>query len=242
LQFREERLAQQRHSVNAQHDLAIVRENLGDTQLQTGKPELAKAEYQKALDIYEALANADPSSGVHQDSVARACYRLATAELRLTDRKSSDRDYRRALKIREQQFQKSQTVGTLKPLMVVQARCGQHAKAAGLAERIQRHPLAGKDPQNLFDVACCYALCMDAVTSQGTSSRPVSEGTPLQHDYATRAVAALKEAIAHGYSDVRGIEMDPDLDPLRGLPAYQTLIGELKNSVAKPSPNSQSAK
>src|SRR5262249_53717169 len=94
------------------------------------------------------------------------------------------------------------------------ARCGQHQRAAEIAEKLR----AGTaDSELLFEAACGYALCAAAV--------PGEPG--LRRSYTDQALGALQEAVTKGYKDAVWIETDPDLDPIRGLPAYKALMAKL---------------
>jgi len=66
--------------------------------------------------------------------------------------------------------------------------------------------------------------------------RPESRGIfyNLACDYSrlkdkTRAIAALKKAVENGYADLHSLETDPDLEPIRGEPEFQRILGDLRN-------------
>ena len=72
-----------------------------------------------------------------------------------------------------------------------------------------------KESGFLYDAACAYAIASDAV---------VKKEPTRANSYADRAIALLKQAISHGYSDYLHMETDSDLDPLRQHAGYKELL------------------
>jgi tetratricopeptide (TPR) repeat protein/tRNA A-37 threonylcarbamoyl transferase component Bud32 len=83
-----------------------------------------------------------------------------------------------------------------------------------IAEQLHR-----QEPCYLYDLACHLALAAKLSGNEG------------DRDAATRAVAALRAYSAAGFDNVHKLKTDPRLDPLRGLPAFQTLVRELKDKL-----------
>jgi hypothetical protein len=50
----------------------------------------------------------------------------------------------------------------------------------------------------------------------------------LAQQYADRAVALLRQAVAKGYKDVAHLKKDADLDGLRRRPDFQQLLADLE--------------
>jgi tetratricopeptide (TPR) repeat protein len=216
-------------SVSAQHNSAVAEETLGNAYLLAKRPDLARTQYLGALAIYQKLQQGEPESLQYLDEVARAYYRVATAQLALNDLKGSDESYAESLKFREACVRVAgRNVFSVAPLIMVQARCGQYEAASKTAGNIERAPEFNKDPDNLFNVACCYALCSAAVTKGKKTAR---EKEQLRESFIDRAFRALQNAVAHGYQPLFNIETDPDLEPIRNSPQYLALLKELKQSV-----------
>ncbi len=95
------------------------------------------------------------------------------------------------------------------------ARLGRPADAAATAEMVRA--LKPDDGPNLYDVACCYALCV-----------PAAKEKAERDGYAARAVADLRAAADRGFRDVEKIESDPDLDALHTEAGYRAIVGGLK--------------
>jgi adenylate cyclase len=76
-----------------------------------------------------------------------------------------------------------------------------------LAPLLDKHNLDGN---TLFNIACLYAGLDD-----------------LEH-----AMESLRRSVAAGYRNIEQFRIDNDLDPLRELPEFKDLMGELESSYA----------
>jgi hypothetical protein len=72
-----------------------------------------------------------------------------------------------------------------------------------------------KEPCDLYEAACGYALCV-----------PLTDQPSIRENYATRAVALLRQSIANGFKDIAHMKEDPDLDALRQREDFKKLIPE----------------
>jgi tetratricopeptide (TPR) repeat protein len=111
-----------------------------------------------------------------------------------------------ALKERGGETQRRLLLGRAEAL----ARRGRVADAATTAQMVRG--LKPEDGPNLYDVACCYALCVPTARAE----------------YVTRAVEELRNAAQHGFRDVEKIESDPDLDALHSELSYKAFVAGLK--------------
>jgi hypothetical protein len=69
---------------------------------------------------------------------------------------------------------------------------------------------------------------------QGTSESVLTAEERTQRQrYLDRAVEVLLLAKANGYKDVKNLEVEPDLDPVRNQPGFQALMREYKTGSAK---------
>jgi tetratricopeptide (TPR) repeat protein len=106
------------------------------------------------------------------------------------------------------------------------ARQGRPAEAAATAEKLrERKP---QDGINLYNVACCYALCAPAVGAGKPADLLTAEERAARADYTARALKELRAAVDHGFRDVAHMESDPDFDALRHEPGYRAIVAELK--------------
>jgi serine/threonine protein kinase/tetratricopeptide (TPR) repeat protein len=83
-----------------------------------------------------------------------------------------------------------------------------------LADAGELAKLKGWSATSLYNLACIYSLAS-------------AKDRAKQDEHAQRAVALLRQAVQAGYKNVPHIKKDPDLDPLRQRPDFQTLLAEL---------------
>ncbi len=104
----------------------------------------------------------------------------------------------------------------------VQRDLGRPAEAAAAA--LERKQLWRTDSQQLYDVASELARCIPLV-GKGKTERTTQEEAQ-RRQYAEQAIAALGEALRHGYEDRARIKSDVNLAPLHTFPAFQDLLTE----------------
>jgi serine/threonine-protein kinase len=231
VRLREELAGAHTKDAAVQRELGYARERLGDFYLRTQRPELAGKQYDAAGEIYRDLLEKDPKRGDIQDDVARALYDVATAALRRGDKTRAAEKYRECLKICEARAKGRDEVDVHAELMWTLAHCGDHVRAAALAERLRR-----QEPDNrgqLFNAACGFALCRAAVAPDKVDADLTSDEARLRQDYTAKALEALQQAVAHGYRDAVSIETEPDLDSVRDQSAFKTLLANLARPPSK---------
>src|SRR5262249_40793475 len=146
-----------------------------------------------------------------------AHYRTATLARRLGDAATAEHSNRACLEIREKLAQAdARNERRQMGLLLVLPRCGQHAPAAERAARGRAGQAGGREV--LVEVAQCLAQCAAAVADQ----------SGLRRQYTDKALEALLDAAAKGYTDAVLLETEPDLDALRQEPAFQSLLARLK--------------
>ncbi|HEX5270779.1 MAG TPA: hypothetical protein VFW33_09845 [Gemmataceae bacterium] len=165
--------------------------------------------YDRALAILRPLKAAGKLAAYPQEPARLEEAERAAAECR--DIVKAVEDVNFALKERGGETRRRLLVGRAAAL----AHLGRPADAAGTAEMVRA--LKPEDGANLYDVACCYALCV-----------PVAKDKAARDEYVTHAVAELRAAAAHGYDDLTKIEADPDLDALHGEAGYRAFVAGLK--------------
>src|SRR4029077_4054735 len=87
---------------------------------------------------------------------------------------------------------------------------GRPDEAAGAAS--DRMKLWPGNPGELYNAACEFALCV-----------PIAREAAAKKRYADEAMAAMRAAVAAGWSNASHTARDPDLAPLRERPDYQAL-------------------
>jgi tetratricopeptide (TPR) repeat protein len=108
----------------------------------------------------------------------------------------------------------------------VLTRRGRPADAAATAEKLRA--LKPHDGGNLYNVACCLALCVPAVAAGKPPEALDDSEKEARAAYAAKALAALQEAVAHGFKDLSLLEIDPDLAALRPSAGYRGVVEEVK--------------
>jgi tetratricopeptide (TPR) repeat protein len=102
---------------------------------------------------------------------------------------------------------------------------GRHAPAALTAEKLRS--VAPRDAAILYNVACCYGLCVAGVAAGKTPDQLTAAESVDRAKYLRRAIDTLREAVRRGYKDVQHLQTDPDLAALRSEQEYQTLVASL---------------
>ena len=126
-------------------------------------PAEARKLHRKALEVFRVREKADPSDADNKKTVAETLYYDATCALHEGDKPGAAAAFAECRKIREELAKAEPTAKMLQAnLMLAEARCGNHAKAASLA-----HSLVATPPQdeNLYVLAACgYALAAGAAS------------------------------------------------------------------------------
>jgi serine/threonine-protein kinase len=202
-----------------QWELANTLGNLGVFEVRTGGGEAAQEHYTRYLALMQGLVDQAPKNALFQRYLGLANYRMATLAGRRNDAAAAERCNRACLDIRERlALADAKNESRQRELMLVLPRCGKHAKAAEMAAKLLAD--AALDREVLVEIAQCLAQCAAAVPDQ----------SDLRVLYADQALDALKRAVAKGYKDAVILETEPDLDPLRPHPAFQSLLAQLKQS------------
>ncbi len=224
---------------SAVYNLARSYNNSGMLLYPMGRdPAGAGAYHRKALELISRRVAADPTNAPAQQRLATTLYYEATCARHAGDRAGAAAGYRRCLEIREKLATDPKAKIPRIELMLAQARCGQHERAAAIARE-----LAAQSPDNEmigFQSACGFALSAGAVRDRQSPALMAAVGAPpaaadalLIRDYVNHAIDCLRRAKARGFSDVVGLETDPDLEPIRDDPAFRTLLEEFPRPAAR---------
>ena len=90
------------------------------------------------------------------------------------------------------------------------------------------------DSNDLYNLSCIYTQLSLLLEHAATPPPPAERA-----DLTDRAVKTLRRALAAGFRGYRGMDSDPDLDPLRGRADFRALIldrGFPLDPFARPSP------
>jgi serine/threonine-protein kinase len=211
-----ERLAQENpdHLPNLR-DVSRSRTNFGHIELtQKNNPAAARDLYALALQGFRTLAERDPEP-IYKEDVARECYFLATALLRLGETAESERLYRECLELRKTVASSPDSKMHQIDLSVAMARCGEHQEAARIARSLISTP--PQDARMYVEVACILALCAGSASDAN-----------LKEQYSRETVDAVQKAVEGSWRDLDRLRTDPDLDAVRHDPGYQTILKRLE--------------
>jgi eukaryotic-like serine/threonine-protein kinase len=207
---------------SVQNDLGLSYNHQASMRFPLGRDAKAAIEFhRKALAVFRKRAQADPSDLDNKRTLGITLYYEATCVLHSGDKIGADAGYHECLKIFRELANEPMVKKPQAELMLALARCGEHAKAAEIAEKLVETP--PKDEGLYVESARGFALA--AAAAAGDAGR-------VQH-YIDRALECLREAKKRGWKDVVGIESDTDLEPIRNQPAFQTLLTELRQHEKK---------
>jgi tetratricopeptide (TPR) repeat protein len=207
-----------RSGVQLRRDLASSYLKIGDMSFLFDKDlNQAEAYYQQSLNVCEELRALDPRNSDVRADLATTHYKLGSLKQHL-GLAASKEHYQECLAIRAKlaaaaaQDQMAQA-----DLMLAMARCGQHAKAAVIAERLREQ--LPQNPAIQYQVACCYAISMGDIAAEAAADS--NDAQQLAEKYRASAIEAIRQAIASGWKDLVTIRTNPELDPIRQLEEFQ---------------------
>jgi tetratricopeptide (TPR) repeat protein len=215
--LRQQVAAEQPNSWPVQNDLALSYNNQGSMRFPLGgDPAAARPFHRKALLVLEKRAEADAMDADNKRTLADTLYYEATCALHAGDKNGAAAGYQRCLKLRQELATNPKDKMRQADLMLAQARCGDHAGAARIAQELVATP--PKDERFYVQSACGYALAAGAASGDAV----------LAQRYTTAALDCLRKAKERGWADVLSLEKDTDLEPIRNDPAFQALLGEFQ--------------
>ena len=241
IELREQVVADHPDNWNAVWNLAESYNSSGMLRFPMGRdPAGAREFHRKALALVSRWAEADPKNVVPLQGMAQTLYYEATCALKSGDRAGAAASYRRCLEIREKLLaDPARTKVPAIDVMLARARCGQHGRASAVARDLVGRPAL--NAMVYFQAACGFSLSAGAVHDLDSPARLTGGGgllaaadASLIGTYTERAVDCLRTAMGGGYSDVGGIQTDPDLEPIRDDPAFRTLIAGFPRPAAPP--------
>jgi serine/threonine-protein kinase len=99
-------------------------------------------------------------------------------------------------------------------ISVLATKKKQPARAVAAAELLADN---ARFPDDLYNAACGYALCV-----------PLADKPETKERYAARAVELLRQAVAKGFKDAAQVKQDNDLDALRQRDDFNKLLADLE--------------
>jgi tetratricopeptide (TPR) repeat protein len=208
-------------------ELWVAYNRLGDVSLRLSDPKAARQHYSEGGKLALALVNAAPTSFQFKLDLASSLEKMGTVCRQLGQDEAARKYYDQALSLlRPLAAKDPQNLLVQEGLALALARAGRHTEAAAQAEQLAQ--LAPEMAANLYNVACCYARCVDGVAQDKQDTALSLEELALQRRYVSLAVGALQKAVDLGFGDASLLETDPDLESIRRQPGYTAILQKLK--------------
>ena len=225
----------QRRNPQLRNNLANTHHSIGSIHRRAGRIAKAKAAYQSALTIQEALAREYPGVPVVRCWLANTYRSLGNVELDAALLDNAEAAYRRALTLLEELNREFPRVteylgdlaNTRLDLVRLYAGTGRRGEAeSALRSALEiREALPVTSPEDLYTEARAHARFDATFGREPAGARPgVPDG---RGDHADRAMAALRRALDAGFSDAAQLRADHDLDSLRSRPDFRALLMDL---------------
>ena len=199
-------------------ELAAVNYMIGEFKMRIGDHAAARKHLGLSREIRPSLVEADPKNTVRRRDLGVSLYHLGNLADREKDPKAAREAFEAAYKIQQALVDLDEKNDKrLYELAPTLAHVGQVNKAAELADRLGAGP--NVDNELRVALARCYAQCARAAPS-GKSEQA--------RTFLVKAVETLRTAVKEGYRDRVTLEVEPDLDPLRGLEEFRTLVAGVR--------------
>lgn len=95
------------------------------------------------------------------------------------------------------------------------------------SEKYRKHEPA--DKLDLYNAGCCFSMCLKSLMNL-----ELSDKDHLQEELQAKAIEALNAAATAGWDSANFTAQDPDLEPLRELPEFKTLLEHMRAKAAAP--------
>jgi tetratricopeptide (TPR) repeat protein len=215
------------------HRQALARSynNLANLLKNTERPKEAETLYEKALAINQKLVAEFPNVPDFANDLANALGNLAGLKI-------ATKEHAEAKKLLEQARPHHEAALKVNPnhptyreharnhgmkLCMALVGLGDHAGASAQADQLVRQPY---DPaSDYYNVACIAADCVRLAQDEAKLPQPARD--KFAKTYADKAMAYLRQAVAHGFDDAEHLSKDTDLHPLRGRDDFKELLREL---------------
>jgi tetratricopeptide (TPR) repeat protein len=205
-------------------ELGRTLDALGDLETEMGLYSAALDYYQQAHTVFQDLLKRGPNVTEFHWFLANVEYHLGTVHRLMKNEKAAEKNFLSCAKAREGLLKDDKANAQRKvELMLVYARLGRHQEAAKMAQEIIE--FAPRHPGKLFSAACGLALCSSGVVPPGHSASLDEEA--LGHRYTEKAMETLRLAVANGFKDVQGLQINPDLQSLQSRGDFKQFVTQI---------------
>jgi serine/threonine-protein kinase len=214
------------------NDLARIHNNLGALYFTRNQPEAALSSWEKAAKLRERLVDDHPGRPDWRQDLAGSLNNMAIIQRDIGKTAAAAQSWSRAVEIREQLVAGSPSVQeyrrglaeVLGALGGLQRRMGRMEEASNSLRRARAIGVSLVDPRpdDLYTLAYVEAQCATLVSDRHPKLIPAE--LTEQHSLLSAAMASLRRAVQAGFTDLKQLQHDADLDPLRSRADFQTLI------------------
>jgi serine/threonine protein kinase/tetratricopeptide (TPR) repeat protein len=198
--------------------------NFGILTRDSGQPDAALGWFQKAIARLEPVLASQPRLFQAREFLRNSHFGRAQALGALGRHAEATRDWERALELEDGPLEEWLRANVADSRL----RESQEDKdAAGcLAAAAEYEALKPSEPGELYDAACCRAVCAAVILEDPRT--PEAEASRLAREQADLAMAWLHKAVAAGFTNVEHMKQDTDLEALRERDDFKSLLAELQ--------------
>jgi serine/threonine protein kinase len=220
--------------------LAARLRELGDFYYLRGDRQKPAEYYQEAFELSNTLATT-PRALLQQESLAQDFYRVGLMALEAKKTNEARRHFRNSYRLGILAIDAGRVnAGLVNLTSLAAGRAGELRAAEQLLAQADK--LGEKDPQQMYEAGICRAGLFDGVSfSPEVSHWSAEQKTKWQKEQIERIVKSLTKwrdlilapqnapRLATNLSAfIRRLETEPDLDPIRNEPQFQTFLTETK--------------
>jgi eukaryotic-like serine/threonine-protein kinase len=206
-------------------DFAVCLQKLGSIELEDGRYAEAQSHFRRSCELSEQAARQRPENLVLLGALGSTYADLGKASRKLGRNDEAVGQYRKAIALLRSAFGggtghagEHVTEWTCE---MAQALCaaGRPDEAAESLDGL-RAELRG-EPTALYYIACGFSTCAADAGSRTDGAAPGRQAA--RRRYARLAVDTLRDAIRAGFRELKRLDDDPDLEPIRPLRDFQLL-------------------
>jgi serine/threonine protein kinase/tetratricopeptide (TPR) repeat protein len=193
----------------------------------------ARDAYQQARDIQEKLVAASGDHLGYRNELATTLVNLGVVQAQLDQFDDGLATLHHGIELQRVTFERAQQVPAYRhTLHALYGSLAEVERAAGHPDlavdaTLERQKLWPDNHTELFNAGREFTM---AARKVGKGRAQLSDNERAERDkYCGLAVAALRQAIAHGFKDVERMRKDPDLELLRGRNDFEKLVQEIGN-------------
>jgi serine/threonine protein kinase/tetratricopeptide (TPR) repeat protein len=206
-------------ALHHQRDLAAVYGNLGELELERGRPALALEWSAKGRPLLEGVLRRDPGEPVARTFLRNDFQRSASAFTKLGRHQESISAWNRAVELAEGAKRTQNRLSRA----FARVRAEQYVEAIAEANALAEEQEATRE--TLYGAACVHSLVSAALPGQAE----------LAERHAARAVVLVRRAAKLGSISANHVRNEEDFVSLRQRPDFQELLKELE-AMAKETP------